>query len=217
MILGFPPHEKATPEGLLALGGDVEPESLLLAYRNGIFPWPILGDETLAWFSPPERAVLYLRDFKISRSMKKARRNGNFEFRFNTCFNKVIEQCALSRNRGEQQGTWITDDILEGYRQFHLRGWAHSVECFKDELLVGGLYGVSIGRMFAGESMFYLLANSSKLCLWVLIEHLQDKGVEWIDCQQMTPLFDSFGAQLISRDKFLELLADVIDLPSLDF
>lgn len=217
MIEKFPPHETASVEGLLAVGGDLEPESLLLAYRNGIFPWPILGNDVLAWFSPPLRALLFFEDFSISRSLKKLIKNNPYRISFNSCFDEVIRQCAISSHRGNQVGTWITPEMIEAYRLLHRVGYAHSVECFNGTELVGGLYGVSIGGMFAGESMFYLEPNTSKLCLCHLIDHLSSQGLEWIDCQQLTPLFRNFGAKHVPRAQFLNLLSRATNSPPVKF
>lgn len=212
-IVRFPPVELADENGLLAVGGDCEVESLLLAYRSGVFPWPVFDDGPLTWFSPPRRAVLFFDKLKIPRSLRKERRRCSLSFSVDTCFDAVIEHCRSSANRAGQQGTWITDEIVAGYRNLHLAGYCHSVECTRDGRLVGGLYGVSIGAMFAGESMFYLEPNSSKLSLLYLIEYLQERGGTWIDCQQMTPLLASFGAEEIARPDFLELLERTLKLP----
>lgn len=204
-IIAFPPLESADKDGLLAVGGDLEVDSLLLAYRSGIFPWP-LNDELLAWFSPPRRTVLFTDKFHLSRSLLRKKNKKLFTFRLNTCFEEVIRQCANSKNRSGPAGTWITSRIIEAYLAFHKAGYAHSIECFKDDQLVGGLYGVSIGKMFAGESMFYLEPDASKLCLDHLITYLIEHDCKWMDCQVMTPHMKQMGAQNISRKKFLVLL-----------
>jgi leucyl/phenylalanyl-tRNA--protein transferase len=201
----FPPVDQADEHGLLAVGGNLEPGTLLEAYRNGIFPWPLGKNYPLTWFSPPNRAVLLFENFRIPRTVRKEARRKIFTFRFDTCFEEVITACARSRNRAEKT-TWITDDIMEGYLRLHRSGAAHSVECFLGKKLVGGLYGVSIGRMFAGESMFYRKDNASKLSFLLLVSHLQMQGCRWLDCQQSTPLVRSFGAAEIPRKEFLKLL-----------
>ncbi|RMG45150.1 MAG: leucyl/phenylalanyl-tRNA--protein transferase [Candidatus Dadabacteria bacterium] len=209
VIKSFPPHELADEYGLLAVGGDCEVDSLLLAYRNGIFPWPVY-DDILTWFSPPKRAVLFFKDLHIPRSLKKLRKKNLFTFAIDRNFNEVINQCATSPNRGDQSGTWITKQIIEGYIELHKAGYAHSIECYSEDKLVGGLYGVSIGAMFAGESMFYTEPNASKLALLYLIDYLRNQQVDWIDCQVMTPLLKQFGAIEIPRAEFLTLLNDAI-------
>lgn len=220
-IQAFPPHDFADPDGLLAVGGDLSTESLLLAYRNGIFPWP-LDEALLTWFSPPERALLFLKDFHAPRSLHKARKRGGYEIRFDSDFAAVIRACRESPKRFDakgnpQRGTWITADMVEAYIKLHLAGYAHSVECWREGVLVGGLYGVSIGRYFAGESMFYHHTDASKLALWHLIDWLSAADVGWIDCQVITPLFSSFGARAVPRDQFLALLEAAVAAPPLNF
>lgn len=210
VITAFPPLTDVDESGLVAIGGDLEVESLLLAYRSGIFPWPILENEELTWFCPAERAILRFDKFHVPKSLRKIAKRGRYVFRFNAACEQVIEYCARSPNRGLEEGTWITNDIIEAYSRLHRAGYCHSVECYENEELIGGLYGVSIGGMFAGESLFYLRPNSSKLSLWVLVEHLREKGVNWIDCQQMTTLLSAFGAEVVSRDEFLEMLGEAV-------
>lgn len=206
-ILAFPPVEDADEHGLLALGGDLEVDSLLLAYRSGIFPWP-LDEETLAWFSPPQRTVLFLDRLHVSQSLRKEQRRAKCTFAFDRNFPEVIARCAEVKNRGKQRGTWITPQVVSAYCDFHAAGYCHSVECYDDEELVGGLYGVSLGGMFAGESMFYRRPNASKLAFLYLCEHLRERKIPWIDCQVMTPFLKSFGAEEIPRKKFLALLSE---------
>lgn len=215
-ISAFPPVSSADEHGLLAIGGDTEPESLLLAYSSGIFPWP-LAEGVLAWFAPPRRAILRTEDFHLNRSTKKAIAHVNFELRINSDFEQVIRSCALANNRKGQSGTWITSEIIEGYIALHELGFAHSVECYCENELVGGLYGVSIGGMFAGESMFYRKSNASKYCLMKLIELARREGLTWIDCQVMTPLFESFGATEVHRDDFMQMLATALSKPQISF
>lgn len=205
-ILAFPPLEDADEHGLLAIGGDLEIDSLLLAYRSGIFPWP-LDEETLAWFSPEKRTVLFLDQIHISQSLKKAQRRSTFSFALDRNFESVVRHCAEVKNRGKQKGTWITPAIVDAYIDLHRAGFCHSAECYEKEELVGGLYGVSIGAMFAGESMFYRRPNASKLAFVFLCEHLRKHEVKWIDCQVMTPFLSSFGAQEIPRKEFIKLLS----------
>ena len=205
VIERFPSVETADRSGLLALGGDLDWQTLHLAYSSGIFPWPVDG-RLLAWFSPPRRAVLFCRDLHISRSLAKERKRTDYSYRFDYKFAEVIRACSQTVNRGNQNGTWITPEIIAAYCCLQRKGLAHSLACSDHGVLIGGLYGVSIGAMFAGESMFFRRSNASKLCLWHLVEHLNRKGVEWIDCQVMTPLFRSFGAKEIDRGEFIALL-----------
>jgi len=208
-IQEFPPVDLANEFGLLAVGGDLEPESLHLAYKSGIFPWPMI-DEYLTWFAPEKRAVLFLEDLHISKSLKRQKKRGEYSFHFNRNFDAVIKACAELPNRKMQEGTWITEDVVHAYIDFHKAGYCHSIECYKKDFLVGGLYGVSIGKMFAGESMFYYEPNASKLAFWHLLEYLANKEVTWIDCQMMTPLLKNFGAVEIERDRFMELLEEAV-------
>lgn len=207
-ILEFPPLEDADENGILAVGGDLEVESLLLAYKSGIFPWPI--QNLIVWFSPPKRTVLFMDEVHISKSLQKELKRGKFSFAIDRAFEEVIMACAEFKERQGQRGTWINSDIVQAYSTFHKAGYAHSIECYEGENLVGGLYGVSIGHMFAGESMFHRKSNTSKLSLCYLLDYLRPKGVKWIDCQVMTPLLRSFGAREIERDEFLKLLDSAV-------
>lgn len=211
VVLEFPPVEYADEEsGLLALGGDLEVETLLLAYSKGIFPWPLFPNGELAWFAPSERALLFLKNFHVSRSLEKKRRLSSYSFRIDTAFERVVRACAEGKTRKGPKGTWITQEIVAAYIALHKAGFSHSVECFSGEELVGGLYGVSIGGMFAGESMFFLEPDASKLALCYLVDHLRERGAEWIDCQQQTSLLSQFGAVEIPRGEFEGLLVDAI-------
>ncbi|MCO6429844.1 MAG: leucyl/phenylalanyl-tRNA--protein transferase [Deltaproteobacteria bacterium] len=216
VIKQFPPVEASDEQGLLAIGGDLEIESLLLAYRSGIFPWP-LNEKILAWFSPPRRAILRLANFRIPISLKKALKKAGFTNRFDADFPAVINHCAAAKNRKGQRGTWITDELISAYIALNGAGIAHSVETYLDEQLVGGLYGVSIESFFAGESMFYLESNASKAALVTLMQHLEQHGVEWIDCQVMTPHLKQLGAEEIERDEYLDLLANALSRPAKPF
>ena len=207
-VRAFPPVELANEYGLLALGGDLSVEELLLAYRSGIFPWPIADDAPLTWFSPPERALLFLNDLRISRSLKKVRRRAPWEFRVDTAFEQVIQGCAQAENRSGMTGTWITPDIQRAYLALHRAGYAHSFETWLNGELAGGLYGVSVGGMFAGESMFHRVPNASKLSFWYMTEFLAEKRALWIDCQVLTPFLESFGAVEVPREDFLALLEE---------
>ena len=205
VIKAFPPHEQADENGLLAVGGDLEVESLLLAYQNGIFPWPVYED-VLTWFSPHQRAILRVEDYKISKSFKKFLNTTSLTVVENRNFKEVIKRCKISPNRGEGQGTWITEQIVNGYIALHKAGYAHSIEAYDGDKLVGGLYGVSIGGMFAGESMFYDLPNASKLCLHYLLNKVRLSSGTFIDCQVLSPFTESLGAIEIDRESFLKLL-----------
>jgi leucyl/phenylalanyl-tRNA--protein transferase len=209
-IKAFPPVDEADEHGLLAVGGDLEVSSLLLAYSNGIFPWPLSADESLLWFSPAERAVLFVDDFHISKSLKTEIRRSQYTYRINSAFSEVIEYCSDCSLRANEEGTWIIDEMKSAYIALHRAGYAHSFECYEGNELVGGLYGVAIGSMFAGESMFHRKDNTSKLSLVFLMQTLKKLGAGWLDCQQMTPLIARFGARMIPRDDFIPLLDEAI-------
>ncbi len=209
VIEKFPPLETADENGFLAIGGDFEVESLLLAYKSGIFPWP-MEEDYITWFAPPKRFLLFLDEVKISKSLKKIIDNNDFEIRVNTNFKKVVESCREIINRGSQDGTWILKEMIYAYTALHSEGYATSIETYLDNKLVGGLYGVNIGAMFAGESMFYRVPNASKVALVYLFNQLKEKGVKWIDCQQNTPFLKSFGGREIDRDEFMKLLKESI-------
>jgi leucyl/phenylalanyl-tRNA--protein transferase len=208
-ILAFPPTSQANPDGLLAVGGDLEVESLLLAYSSGIFPWPF-DNKTLAWYSPPSRALLFLDEIHLPKSTRKLIRNSSFEVKKNADFASVVTECSKLQNRGKQNGTWITKRMITGYSEFHKAGFCHSYESYKEGRLVGGLYGVQIKKMFAGESMFYRENGASKVALLHLIDDLKKQEVRWLDCQVITPLFKSFGAKEVSRADFEVLLYEAL-------
>ena len=191
---------------IVALGGSLHPVNLIAAYRRGIFPWPIEG-WPLTWFCPRERAVLDFQDLHVPRSLAREQRRTQLRFTIDADFASVVRGCALAE-RPEQEGTWITRAIYENYCALHLAGRAHSVEAWDGGgALVGGIYGVDAGGAFAGESMFYLKPNASKLALLRLAEHLSARGLAWLDIQVMTPHMQAFGAKLIGRDEFLDRLA----------
>lgn len=206
----FPPVEAALrdPDGLLAAGGDLSPERLLAAYRRGIFPWYSDGDPIL-WWSPDPRMVLIPDEFKVSRSLAKTLRNKAFEIRLDTEFDRVIRSCA--QTRPGRTGTWISAEMREAYCRLHRLGHAHSVETWIDGQLVGGLYGVAIGGVFFGESMFADVRDASKIALAALVRHCRDRGIRLIDCQMHTPHLASLGARDIARSEFSHLLAELID------
>jgi leucyl/phenylalanyl-tRNA--protein transferase len=205
-LIRFPDPRYATHEGLVALGGELRAENVLEAYRRGIFPWPIEG-LPLPWFCPPERAILEFKELHISRSLAKERRRTRLRFTIDRNFGAVIGACARVLRAGER-GTWITPGVIRAYTELHRRGHVHSVEAWEDDALVGGLYGVDADGAFAGESMFYLRPNASKLALLFLIEHLSGAGLDWMDIQMMTPHMKTLGAKLITRDRFLERLKE---------
>jgi leucyl/phenylalanyl-tRNA---protein transferase len=206
----FPPLACAlrVPNGLLAAGGSLTAPSLLAAYRQGIFPWFSEGQPVL-WWSPDPRMVLYTEEFRLHRSLAKVVRRQVFEVRFDTCFERVIRACAAPRPDAE--GTWITKDIIAAYCDLHAHGYAHSVESWSDGELVGGLYGVAIGRMFYGESMFAHAADASKVALVALVQRLRAWRFPLIDCQQQTPHLASFGARPIARKTFAGELATLVN------
>jgi leucyl/phenylalanyl-tRNA--protein transferase len=210
-IEGFPDHQFATDDGLLALGGDLSPERLLLAYAKGIFPWYNPG-EPILWWSPDPRCVLFPDDFHPSKSLKKSIRKNNFSFTFNTHFNEVIDRCSQPRVSGP--GTWITQDMKNAYIKLHNLGYAHSVETWKDGELVGGLYGISLGKVFFGESMFSTVADASKAALDYLIQGLITCQYKLIDCQITSDHLISLGAREITRDRFIDILDHATQLKS---
>ncbi len=202
--LCFPPVEKANAEGLLAVGGDLSPERLLLAYQNGIFPW-FNEDALILWWSPNPRMVLFPKKIKISKSMRKVLRSNQFRLTKNSCFENVIEQCAAMPRLG-QDGTWITQEMKKAYINLHEKGVANSYEVWKNDQLVGGLYGIDLGHIFCGESMFSKVSNASKFAFIQLAQDLDDKNYGLIDCQTYTDHLASLGAEEIPREKFIELL-----------
>ena len=204
-ITDFPSVDQADEHGLLALGGDLELESLLLAYSRGIFPWPISDEYPLAWFSPDPRGILIFDKLHLSKSLKKFLKKNPYEIRFNTNFEAVIMNCAQIA-RVENQGTWITNDIINGYMNLHKNGFAYSVETYLEDELVGGVYGVCINRFYSGESMFHKADNASKVALIALLYQLKQKDIGWLDTQMVTPVVESLGGVEIPRETFLKML-----------
>tara|TARA_R110001583_G_scaffold138601_1_gene290223 strand:+ start:36000 stop:36653 length:654 start_codon:yes stop_codon:yes gene_type:complete len=202
--LVFPPVHTANSEGLLAVGGDLSPERLLLAYQQGIFPW-FNKDSIILWWSPDPRMVLYPEQIKISKSMKKVLRDNQFKLTKNTCFKEVLDYCS-SVERPGQDGTWITEKMKKAYIQLHEKGIAKSYEVWEGDKLVGGLYGIDLGHVFCGESMFSLTSNASKFAFIKLAQELHEKDYEIIDCQLHTDHLESLGAQEIPRTEFVKLL-----------
>ena len=198
----FPDPDLAEADGLLAIGGDLSVDRLLLAYQNGIFPW-YSDDTPILWYSPHERFVLYPAELKVSKSMQQVLRSNKFRVTVDQCFDKVIAACSVVFREG-QDGTWITDDMKAAYLQLHQKGDAHSIEVWQQDDLVGGLYGVQIGNVFCGESMFSLVSNASKVALI----HLCTSGkYRLIDCQVHTAHLESMGARLISREEYMAVLS----------
>jgi len=202
--LYFPPVTSATPQGLVAFGGDLSTERLLLAYKSGIFPWYSEG-YPITWYSPDPRMVLFPTAVKISKSMKQFLRKNPFEIRFNTAFADVILNCKTIKRSGET-GTWITDDMEKAYNKLHKQGWAKSVEVYQNNTLVGGLYGIDLGTVFCGESMFSKVSNASKVAFIWLADYLDKQNYKLIDCQVYNEYLDSLGAVEIPRAAFLSYL-----------
>jgi len=206
----FPPHEFAmeNPNGLLAAGGSLSAERLIEAYRQGIFPWYSAGDPIL-WWSPDPRMVLYPGELRVTRSLAKVLRNRPYEVRFDTAFDLVMAGCAAPRPG--QQGTWITPELRAAYNSLHRLGYAHSIETWIDGELAGGLYGVALGQVFYGESMFSTVRDASKIALVHLVGYLQRSGYRIIDCQMHTEHLESLGAREIPRADFLRALRELVD------
>jgi leucyl/phenylalanyl-tRNA--protein transferase len=210
--LRFPPVELASPQGLLAVGGDLRIERLLEAYRHGIFPWYNDGQPIL-WWSPDPRTVLFPSRLKVSRSLRKTLRHGRFRITLDTDFPRVIRGCAAPRPQSPGGGTWITSDMVSAYTRLHEQGYAHSVEAWAGDTLVGGLYGVALGGAFFGESMFSWQTDASKVAFTYLVRQLTAWGFSLIDCQQATAHLLSLGAEEIPRAAFLEHLTDALTNP----
>jgi leucyl/phenylalanyl-tRNA--protein transferase len=210
-ILKFPSVELADEHGLLAQGGDLEVSSLVLAYSEGIFPWPYSDYHPITWYSPDPRGILDYSDLHLSTSFKKFIKKTDLVVKFNEDFEEVILGCAASTNRKGQDpnsmsSTWITRKMIEAYIALYYAGHAHCVSVYKGDELVGGLYGVKIKKFYSGESMFYKETGASKLALFSLMESLKEKGISWIDTQMVTPVVQSLGGKEIKRSEFLERL-----------
>lgn len=202
----FPNPENAGPGGLLALGGDLLPETLEQAYSAGIFPWPE-KDKPLLWFSPDPRGVLFFDQFKLPKSTRKALHDNRFTLTENKSFREVIESCA-TRPRKHENDTWILPEMVQAYCELHRLGYGHSVEAWLGEKLVGGIYGVQFHGVFSGESMFYKTSEASKVCLAHLVQSLMQKGHQWMDIQMVTPLLAQLGAVTVPRKKYLHMLLE---------
>lgn len=217
VVLKFPPVTHADPSGLLAVGGDLEVPTLLVAYCQGVFPWPHEG-YPLLWFAPQERAVLHFDEMSVPRRVRQYLKRSEFRLTVNERFDEVIAHCALARRKG-QRGTWISDEMLNAYKALHQAGYAHSFETRdRSGALVGGMYGVRLGRMFCGESMFHSVDHASKFALIGATQALAADGLTWMDIQVMTPLLSQFGAREIERREFMLLLRAAISdsLPQID-
>jgi leucyl/phenylalanyl-tRNA---protein transferase len=208
----FPPASDTDAEGLLALGGDLSVERLTCAYKSGIFPWYEEGSPIL-WWSPDPRMVLFPGKFKLKKSLRNTINKNIYQVRFDTQFEAVIRSCASAPRNG-QDGTWITEDMIQAYINLHRAGYCHSVETFFEDKLVGGLYGVSLGSAFFGESMFHHMTDASKVALYHLVERCKRWGFDFIDAQQETEHLKSLGAESLARDKFLSLLALAVENPT---
>ena len=209
----FPSAELAEKDGLLAIGGDLSPLRLLNAYANGIFPW-YNEDEPILWWSLDPRLVIRPGEMKVSKSLKHTLKSGKFEVKIDTNFRSVMQHCANTPREG-QDGTWIINDMVEAYCRLHELGFAHSFETYQDGALVGGLYGVSIGKAFFGESMFHSVSDASKVAFYHLHQFLKKHDFKLIDCQQETPHLKSLGAYPIPRHDFLIELESLVTEPSL--
>ncbi len=197
----FPPLEEATPEGIVAVGGNLSPGMLLSAYRQGIFPWFSEDEEPILWWSPDPRYVLFVDELSVPRRLTRSLKKEPFEITFDTAFDAVIRSCATV-SRPKEMGTWITEEMFRAYTRLHELGYAHSVEAWRDGELAGGLYGVCLGGVFYGESMFHRETNASKAAFVALVRGLEAQGIRLIDCQMETPLLASFGARYIPREEF---------------
>jgi leucyl/phenylalanyl-tRNA---protein transferase len=203
------PPSPADSLGLVALDYNLSPERIISAYQHGIFPWPDSNPfSPIPWVCPPRRAILEFAALHVPRNLRKSQRaHANLRFTIDTAFETVIHACAASARPG-QRGTWITPAMISAYLEVHRRGYAHSVEAWDGETLVGGLYGIATAGVFTGESMFHRIDDASKLCVLFLIEHLRSRDATWLDIQQLTPHFALLGAREISREEFLEKLAE---------
>jgi leucyl/phenylalanyl-tRNA---protein transferase len=208
----FPPVHLAEPDGLLAVGGDLSIDRLLVAYSKGIFPW--YEGRHILWWCPDPRFVLFPNELRISKSMKKLIKQEAFNFTTDVAFEQVINNCKSISRKG-QAGTWITNEVRRAYIQLHKNGFAHSAEVWKDGELAGGLYGVRLGKIFFGESMFSRQNNASKYAFIKFIEYLRNDGVELIDCQIHTEHLETFGARMIPRNEFIHTLKKLLPVNGL--
>lgn len=207
----FPPADRASPEGLIFVGGRLTVDRLLDGYRHGIFPWPAYPGEPMLWWTPDPRAILPLDGMHVSRRLERTLRSGKFEIRVDAAFREVLEGCASGP--GRQGGTWLTPEMIEAYCRLHREGHAHSVESWRNGRLVGGVYGVAIGGFFSAESMFYRERDASKVALARLVQHLNRRGYALLDVQQWTPHTGRLGVVEVPRREYLKRLAAAVDLP----
>jgi leucyl/phenylalanyl-tRNA---protein transferase len=203
----FPPVHLAESDGLLAMGGDLSTERLLLAYKNGIFPW--YEGETILWWCPDPRFVLFPEELKINKSIRPLLKKNELSFTINKAFAQVIHHCKETKRPG-QEGTWITNEVEKAYCKLHELGYAHSAEVWKDDKLVGGLYGIKMGKVFFGESMFSKVSNASRFAFIKYVQQLKTEGIELIDCQVYTEYLESMGARMIDRKEFVDLLNELL-------
>ena len=208
----FPDVMDSEQDGLLAIGGDLSPERLISAYASGVFPW--YNRKPIMWWSPDPRTIIIPQDLKPSKSLKRTIKSGKFEVRFDSAFSRVIDTCGRISRKGES-GTWITTDMKMAYKKLFVLGIGHSVEAYHNHHLVGGLYGVSIGRAFFGESMFHTESDASKVALNSLIQRLSEQNFLFLDCQMHTEHLESLGAIDIPKSEYLKLLAKAIKFPTL--
>lgn len=202
--LFFPNVEEASGEGILAVGGDLSPERLMLAYRNGIFPW-FDEDEPILWWSPKRRMVVFPKEFKMSKSMRNIINRNIFQITFNENFREVIENCSSIKRDG-QHGSWISSDMIDAYCKLHELGYAKSIEVWQEGQLVGGLYGIDLGHVFCGESMFSKVSNASKVAFAALVAYLKSENYKLLDCQVHNDHLESLGAKEIPRSLFMQIL-----------
>jgi leucyl/phenylalanyl-tRNA--protein transferase len=206
--LYFPPVELADADGLLAIGGDLSLKRLLLAYRSGIFPW--YDSEPIIWWCPDPRFVLFPAELKISNNTRQFLLRNKFKFTINNAFTDVIRYCKVIKRPG-QAGTWITDELENAFIKLHEKGFAHSAEVWKDGDLAGGLYGIKMGKIFFGESMFSKSSQASRAAFTYYVQHLEEEGIQLLDCQVYTKYLEGFGARMIPRSAFIQLLKKYID------
>lgn len=210
----FPNPDHADSDGLIAYGGDLSVETLINAYSHGIFPW-YSENEPILWWSPDPRMVLFLDKLHISRRVLRKLKKRDYENRIDTCFETVIKKCASVKRKGQPEGTWITDEMIDAYINLHNMGYAHSIETFSNKKLVGGLYGISLGKAFFGESMFHIVSDASKIALYYLVEKLKEFNFHFIDTQQVTNHMKSMGAEEIKRSEFLSLLKEALSFKAI--
>lgn len=205
MAVKFPPVEEANEDGLLAMGGELDTQTLVEAYTNGIFPWPVRPEYPMTWFSPNPRGLIEFSDFKIGRTLTKFLKKSPFDIKFNHDFPTIIQRCSETIRKHEA-GTWIHNTIIQGYTELFNQELAYCVSVYENDELVGGLYGVCIGEIISGESMFHTRANASKVALVALVEQLKSKGIQFIDTQMVTEVIASFGGKNIPRKDFINKL-----------